>query len=204
MNQRNMGSVVAGASLIVLGGLFLMSQLLRISIWQFLWPLFVIIPGIAMFVGVYSGGKQAAGLAIPASVVSTVGSILLFQSITNHWESWAYAWSLIFPTAVGLGMYIFGSRADDEDTRQRGRGMIRTGIIIFVLLGVFFESIFAFGGSLFGRILWPVAIIALGVYLILRQSGVISASGKTTKASVDITPEEVPSVHGDEEASEEE
>jgi hypothetical protein len=204
MNQRNMGSVVAGVSLIVLGGLFLLSQVLRVSIWQFIWPLFVIIPGIGMFVGVYSGGKQAAGLAIPASIVSTVGLLLLFQSITNHWESWAYAWSLIFPTAVGLGMYIYGSRAEDEDTRQRGRGMIRTGIIIFVLLGVFFESIFAFGGSLFGRILWPVAIILLGIYLILRQSGAFSSGGEKVKASTDITLEEVPSVHGEEETSEEE
>lgn len=202
MNQRNTGSMIAGAALIVLGGLFLLNQILNISIWQFLWPLFVLIPGAGMFVAVYSGGKQSAGLAIPASIVSTVGLILLFQSITDHWESWAYAWSLIFPTAVGLGMYIYGVRAEDEDTKQRGKGMLRIGAIIFVLLGVFFETIFAAGGSIFGRIFWPVAIIVLGVYLILRQGGVFSRKSSPPKSDVAI--EDVPSVHGEEESSEEE
>jgi hypothetical protein len=129
-----------------------------------------------------------------------VGLILLFQSITNHWESWAYAWSLIFPVGVGLGMYIYGMRAEDEETRQRGKGMLRTGAIIFVLLGVFFETIFAAGGPLFGRIFWPVAIILLGVYLILRQGGVFSRASSTTTTEKEIEIEEVPSVHGEEES----
>jgi hypothetical protein len=202
MKQRNMGSMVAGSALIVLGGLFLLSQFLDISIWRFLWPLFVLIPGIGMFVTVYGGGKQAAGLAIPASIVSMVGLILLFQSITDHWESWAYAWSLIFPIGVGLGMYIYGMRAEDEETRQRGKGMLRTGVIIFVLLGVFFETIFAAGGSLFGRIFWPVAIILLGVYLIMRQGGFFSREPSTAATVKEIKVDEIPSVHGEEEPKE--
>jgi len=154
-----------------------------------------------MFAAVYSGGKQSAGLAIPASIVSTVGLILLLQSITDHWESWAYAWSLIFPTAVGLGMYVYGVRAEDEDTRQRGKGMLRVGAIIFVLLGVFFETIFAAGGSVFGRIFWPVAIILLGVYMILSRSGGRSREPLPSKSEVEI--EDVPSVHGEDETVDE-
>jgi hypothetical protein len=202
MNQRNNGSLIAGAALILLGGLFLLNQLLGISLWRFLWPLFVLLPGIGMFVGVYSGGKQSAGLAIPASVVSSVGLILLFQSITDHWESWAYAWSLIFPTAVGLGMYIYGVRAGDEATRQRGNGMLRTGVILFVILGVFFETIFASGGSMFGRIFWPVAIILVGLYLIIRRGGGQTSPVSAPKAEVEI--EAVPSVHGEESGEEQE
>ena len=201
MNQRNMGSMIAGSALIVLGGLFLLSQFFNVSIWCFLWPLFILIPGIGMFAAVYGGGKQAAGLAIPASIVTTVGLILLFQSITDHWESWAYAWSLIFPTAIGLGIYIYGVRAEDDDTLQRGKGMLRTGIILFVLLGVFFETIFAAGGSLFGRIFWPVAIILLGVYLILRQGKLFPNQPSTPKTSQVVEVEVVPSVHGEENES---
>ena len=150
-----------------------------------------------MFTAIYRGGKQAAGLAIPASVVSAVGVILLFQSITDHWESWAYAWALIFPTAVGLGMYLYGVRAEDEDTRERGKGMLRVGVIMFVLLGVFFETLFAAGGPLFGRIFWPGAVILLGIYLILRRSGARVTESSSPIAEVEI--EDVPSVHGEEE-----
>jgi predicted permease len=202
MNQRNTGSVIAGVALIVLGGLFLLNQVFQISLWRFLWPLFVLLPGIGMFAAVYSGGKQAAGLAIPASVVSSVGLILLFQSITDHWESWAYAWSLIFPTAVGLGMYIYGQRAEDEDTKQRGKSMLRTGAIIFVLLGVFFETIFSSAGTTYGRVFWPVAIILLGLYLVLRQSR--RASVAPTSPEPEVKIESVPSVHGEQDATEEE
>ena len=200
MNQRNMGSMIAGAALIVLGGLFLISQFLNVSIWRFLWPLFVLLPGIGMFAAVYGGGKQVAGLAIPASIVSMVGLILLFQSITDHWESWAYAWALIFPVAVGLGMYISGVRAEDDNTIQSGKKMLRTGVILFVLLGVFFETIFAAGGSLFGQIFWPVAIILLGVYLILRRGGAFTGKATTTKTTKEVKVEVVPSVHGEEES----
>lgn len=203
MNQRNMGSMIAGATLIVLGGLFLISQFMNISIWRFLWPLFVLLPGIAMFVAVYGGGKQTAGLAIPASIVSMVGLILLFQSITDHWESWAYAWALIFPVGLGLGMYISGVRAEDDNTIQSGKKMLRTGVVIFVLLGVFFETIFAAGGTLFGRIFWPVAIILLGVYLILRQGGVFKGTSLKSKTVKDVEVEAVPSVHGEDEESNE-
>lgn len=197
MNQRNTGSLIAGTALILLGGLFLLNQYLQVSIWQFLWPLFVLLPGVGMLAAMYRGGKQSAGLAIPASVVTTVGLILLFQSITNHWESWAYAWSLIFPTAVGLGMVIYGIRADDEGTRQRGKGMLRAGVILFVILGVFFETIFAAGGSMFGRIFWPAAIILLGLYLVFRRGSALSRN--TPPAVTKVKIDEVPSVHGEEE-----
>lgn len=202
MNQRNMGSMIAGSVLIVLGGLFLMNQFFNISIGRFIWPLFVLLPGVAMFVAVYNGGKEIAGLAIPASVVSMVGLILLGQSITDHWESWAYAWSLIFPTSIGLGMYIYGVRGEDDETKQRGRGMLRTGLILFVILAAFFEMIFAASGSIVSRVFWPVLIILMGLYLILRRGGLFSREA-VSKPQKDTKIEVVPSVHGEEESTDE-
>ncbi len=202
MNQRNMGSMIAGSALIVLGGLFLINQFLSISIGRFIWPFFILIPGIGLFVAVYNGGKETAGLAIPASVVSMVGLILLVQSITDHWGSWAYAWSLIFPTSIGLGMYIYGIRGEDDDTKQRGRGMLRTGLILFIILAAFFEMIFAASGSMVSRIFWPVLIILLGLYLILRRGGLLSRDVPQTSKK-DTKIEVVPSVHGEEESAEE-
>ena len=55
----------------------------------------------------FAGGKQAAGFAIPGTIVSGVGLVLLFQNITQHWESMSYFWTLII-LFVGIGIYIMG------------------------------------------------------------------------------------------------
>ena len=51
------------------------------------------------------------------SAVTMVGTILLFQNTFDYFQSWAYAWALVFPTSVGVGQLIYGSiknRAEGE------------------------------------------------------------------------------------------
>lgn len=84
-------SVLIGILLVGLGAMFLLGQLFNINLISYLWPFFVIVPGLLFFVGMLLGGKQAGPLAIPGSIVTMTGLLLLYQSITGHWESWAYA-----------------------------------------------------------------------------------------------------------------
>ena len=44
-------------------------------------------------------GAISEGLAIAGSIVTVSGLILLIQDATAHYESWAYAWALVFPGA---------------------------------------------------------------------------------------------------------
>jgi hypothetical protein len=85
--------------LVALGTLFLLEQFFDFQLGQWLWPLFIIIPGLLFFVGMLLGGKSAGPLAIPGSIVTTVGLLLLYQNTFNHFESWAYTWALM-PVAV--------------------------------------------------------------------------------------------------------
>lgn len=105
-DYRVTGQIALAIGLIGLGILFLVGQLLGISLIGWLWPFFVITPGVLFFVVMALGGKDASGFAIPGSIITTVGLILFYQNLTGHWASWAYAWALIFPTAVGAGMMI--------------------------------------------------------------------------------------------------
>jgi hypothetical protein len=193
--RRDQMNLIAGLMLIVLGGIFLAGQFLDLQLSRYLWPLFIIIPGLLLFYFMISGGKAAAPFAIPGSLVTAVGLLLLYQSATNHWESWAYAWALIFPTSFGVGLAIMGMRSDQEGLRRAGEGFIKVGIIVFLVGGMFFELIIGFRGVRANQLLLPVLLIVFGGYTILRQlwsgrSPTADHAPKMDVPSIDVLVEE--------------
>lgn len=169
-SQRNSGTLVVGTLLIVFGIFALAGQLFRgLHFWNTFWPFIVIGLGAMFFVGMFAGGKSVSGLAIPASIITTVGLMLFYQNLTGHWESWSYGWTVIL-ISVGLGIFIMGTFGGDEGQRKSGLGVMRIGLILFILFGGFFELIFS-AGARFGlrQIVFPVALILLGVYLIFKR-----------------------------------
>lgn len=161
--------LVFGSILLSLGMLFLVGQLLGIGPGRILWPFFIIVPGLAFFVGMVAGGRGAGGLAIPGSIVTTVGLLLLYQNAIGHWVSWAYGWALV-PMAVGIGLMIHGSWSDSRVLRESGRRVATIGVVLFLVFGAFFELVLNVSGYWrFGQWLWPVLLIAVGVFLLLRR-----------------------------------
>jgi hypothetical protein len=182
-------NTLIGAGLIGLGILFLLGEIIDIRLGFYLWPFFIIVPGLAFFYFMVHGGKGAAPLAIPGSIITTTGLLLLYQSITNHWESWAYAWALIVPTSLGVGFYISGIWGENETMRTTGRGFIKAGLVILILGGLFFEMILNISGAGPNRIVWPAFIIIAGVYLVISELGLIP-SRKSSDSSTNIQKEE--------------
>ena len=169
-SQRNAGGLVVGALLIVFGLLALAGQVFRgLHFWSAFWPFIIIGVGTMFFVGMFAGGKSVSGLAVPGSIITTIGLILLYQNLTGHWESWSYGWTVIL-ISVGLGIFIMGTYGGDKDQRKSGLGVMRVGLIMFVLFGGFFELIFS-AGERFGlrQMVFPVALILLGLYLIFKR-----------------------------------
>lgn len=169
-NPQGRTNLLFGILLVGLGALFLLGQVFGFNLAGFLWPFFIIVPGLLFFLGMVLGGKQAGPLAIPGSIVTTVGLLLLYQSISGHWESWAYAWTLIFPTSVGIGLTINGVWSDIPRLRQTGSRWITAGLIIFLVGGIFFELILNISGGFISNILWPALLILLGIFLLLRRA----------------------------------
>ena len=167
-NRTNTGSLIAGAALIIFGLLALVGQLFEgFNFWGVIWPFFIIGIGILFFVGMYSGGKSAAGLAIPGSIFTFVGLMLFLQNLTDYWESWSYGWTVIL-MAVGVGIYIMGRYTENQGQRESGTRLIKIGAILFVVFGGFFEMIF--NSFAFSKFLFPVALILVGMYLIFRRA----------------------------------
>src|SRR3989440_4888262 len=105
-------SMVLGGLLVLIGAVLLAGQFVRVDVGHYGWPFFVIAPGVLLLlIALTSPGVVGEGLAIAGSIITVTGLILLYQNSTDHFESWAYAWALVFPGAIGLGMSLYGLRA---------------------------------------------------------------------------------------------
>src|ERR1700736_6305464 len=102
-------STVVGGLFVLIGAILLAGQFVHVDIGHYGWPFFVIVPGLViLFLALTASGAVSEGLAILGSIITVTGLVLLFQDGTDHYESWAYAWALVFPGAIGLGMILYG------------------------------------------------------------------------------------------------
>jgi len=185
-SQRNTGSLVGGGLLIIFGVLALFGKIFQtFNFWETFWPFFVIGVGALFFVGMFAGGRSVSGLAIPGTIITTIGLMLFYQNLTNHWESWSYGWTVIL-MSVGAGIFIMGVYGQNVSQRAAGLRLLRIGLIMFIIFGAFFELIFT-SGMPFGlrSIVFPVGLILLGLYLVLSRSGLLP--GRSNEESLTST-----------------
>jgi hypothetical protein len=170
-SNRFEGHVIAGAILIGLGVLLLLGNIFQpFHLLSWLWPFLVIVPGVLMFIPVTSGQRDAAGLAVPASLVTGTGLILLYQSVTGNWKSWAYVWTL-YGVFLGFGLWLTGRTRREAGARRLGITFMQVGLIGFLLFGSFFEVLIFGGGFGVGRCFWPLVLIGLGLWFFFRAMG---------------------------------
>jgi hypothetical protein len=170
----------AGVLLVGLGALLLAAQLVGGVSWPAggwlgwgnTWPLLPIGVGLGALLLALAGGPEWGWLAVPGSVVTAVGLLLLFDHFTDQWQTWAYTWALVVPTAVGAGLWLQGRWSARPELVARGGRLIALGLGLWAAFGVFFElglnlsGVFAEG---YARYLVPLLLIAAGGYLLLRR-----------------------------------
>ncbi len=173
MDKSKRYAAVNGASrvLVGLGVVVLLAQVLGAGGhgWGVTWPVLIIIPGLLCFAGMVVSGPSAGFLALPGSVITMVGLILLYQATFDHYASWAYTWALIH-TAVGIGMTIDGVWRGSGTRIRTGQRIMVIGAALFVIGFVFFELILNIGGLArvgLGRSSGPLLLIAAGLALFL-------------------------------------
>jgi hypothetical protein len=175
--KRNYGALVVGAVLICMGALALLERLFEgTSFWKNLWPFIIIGFGALFFVGMFLLGKSFAWMAIPGSIIAANGLMLFLQNLTGHWETWSYSWTVIL-MSIGVGIYIMGAWQGNASRRRSGLKLFEVGAVLFVIFGAFFEIIFSLGApeGLRGYV-FPVALLLLGMYLIVKRSGLFTRS----------------------------
>jgi hypothetical protein len=154
----NISRAVFGILVILTGLALLLGNLGLIDIdLSLLWPLFLIVPGLALEIGYLTGGRDA-GVLVPAGMLITYG-LVFFANIIWGWHNMAYLWPF-FPLGVAIGLfqlYLFGRR--------------ETALLIPIgILGGF--SALAFSRLHTGlaiETIFPIVLIVIGVLLLFNR-----------------------------------
>lgn len=157
-------SIIGGLILILVGGCILLAQTVPafggLLDFSRQWPLFVIGLGGLFLIGALVGSPE---LAIPGSIITGLGLIFYYQALSGNWASWAYMWALI-PGFVGLGLFITGSLDKTRaEIRPEGRRLMLISGGLFLLFALFFNLTWSV------MRLWPVALIAIGLWLLYQN-----------------------------------
>jgi hypothetical protein len=159
-----------GIVLILTGGLFLADLFLPEPILRLYWPLLVVLFGLTFIVGMLSAKRRGAGLAIPGTIIITIGLLLFVQNMFNLWITWTYAWALLI-VAIGLGLAIMNAYLKRDGIRRAAGLLIGIGLVLFVTFGVFFELILQVrGADLYSGIFLGGGLVLLGLFVVFSRA----------------------------------
>ncbi len=150
MIRDNRISMIAGASLIVLGAVSLANLFFPGA-----WALLLIAAGV--FFILLSFLWRKGDFTTTGTVNIAIGAILFYQSLTRDWASWYYLWPLLF-TAVGAGLLLeIPLRPHENWTRGK---FLRTALT-FTILGLLASLILWLFRA---QLTWPVIIWGMGAF----------------------------------------
>lgn len=161
------GSAWPGVLLVLVGIGLLVTNLFQFQIPGELWPFYIVgfgglllLPSLGISDGADGRMVRLAGIG---GAFIVIGLVSFFAEMVDHYESWAYAWTLV-PSAVIAGRMFARRGSDDPAFMQRSRRSIQILLLAFVGLALFFE-LFIFNG--YGR-WWPILLIVGGAFLLLN------------------------------------
>jgi hypothetical protein len=159
------GATIVAAVLIGLGVLFLAINNIPGLNLDRTWPIIFFIIAGAFYLPPLIWPDQRKGLAalfIPGSVMLALGSIFFYNTLTDDWAAWAFAWTLI-PGGVGLGLAVAARIGGwGQGTFWTGVWMVIGSVLVFGFFGTLF------GGALL-RSIGPIVLILAGILLLMRS-----------------------------------
>jgi hypothetical protein len=168
VNKKDEGTARVAAGLVATGAVLLAANLLDISLMFYFWPMFVVGSGLLLLWPAYHSTSEhrskIAFLAVPGAMVLATGVLLFLMNLVNHYESWAYAWTLVL--AAGAAGYGYMHRFDESSVRaDKTHRFIRVMVLAFMALAVVFELlVFQSLGSW-----WPILLVGLGIYIYVKN-----------------------------------
>ncbi|MFA6098475.1 MAG: DUF5668 domain-containing protein [Patescibacteria group bacterium] len=146
-----------GVVMIALGLLLLADQFgLDINFGSF-WPIFLLLPGIALWVIFFWNKNRDGGLLIPGTILIIYSLYFFYNEYTNY--KFAGETSFLFTLAIGLGFfcaYYF--------PQKKNRGYLIPGWILTTVSAIVLLSTVTDGKW------WPIIIIIAGLFLLYKRN----------------------------------
>lgn len=153
-----------GIILVIVGALGVLNNVFGISLFGYysFWPLIIVALGLCFEFGYFSA-RKSPGLLVPGGILTTLGLLFMFETLTN-WRFSAYTWPF-YPFAVAVGLfqlYWFGGK-------QKGL-LIPVGILTLVAVISFVTRVF---GSLYSWVtsssIISILMVLAGIVIIFRS-----------------------------------
>jgi len=148
-----------GLFLLCIGVLLILANFGVIEIvWDNLWPLFLLIPGI-LFELSYFIYQKDAGLLVPGGILITYGLLFLFN-VMYGWHLMEDLWP-IFPLGVAIGLFqlfLFGGR---EKGLLIPVGILGAISLFFLINNLLFVDF---------RLLAGILLVVIGIWVIFKKS----------------------------------
>lgn len=149
-----------GLALIVVGIIGILGYYFNFNIFSMskLWPLFLLVPGLAFEFGFFMDHKNS-GLLVPGGILITLGIVFLFNTYTN-WYFAGQTWPFyVLAPAIGLfQLFLFGNHNPGL--------LIPVGVLTVV-------AVFGFLGTSFAHInhslIWPIVLILVGLMFLFNK-----------------------------------
>lgn len=125
--------------------------------WDYIWPMFLLVPGIAFEASYFNKGNNP-GVLVPAGILMTYG-VLFYLNIFWGWHLMDVLWPL-FIFGVGFGLFQLYIFAD------RSRGLFYTSILMMAI--PMLVIVLAINSKSYGLLL-PGIFIVLGLVIVFSS-----------------------------------
>lgn len=166
-NDMNGSTIAKGNRLfwgllcLLLGVALLVNVVFRIDIFSMrnMWPLFVLIPGLCLE-STYFTTRRASALLIPGGILTVIGLLFFFETITR-WQLAQYTWP-VYIAAVAFGFfqfYLANGKPKEILVLVSILSIVAGTAMLVILLNVFIAIIQT-------NVIVSLALILIGTFLI--------------------------------------